>query len=151
MPWDKKIKKEKMDLLGPLEDELEFFFSSFLGATYPTLYRKELSWKPPTDFYETEDEFVIILELAQIRPEEVQVTFQDKVLAIRGVRKTALPEEQRNYHKMEINYGPFEQKLVIMGEVDMENLSAHYSDGFLEIRLPKKTAGPDEVIDIKVE
>ena len=132
MSWDKKLKLNKMDLISPLEEELDFFFSSLLGNTYPTLYRKELSWKPPTDFYETEDEFVVILELAQIEPSEVQVTFQGNMLSIRGVRKTALPEEQRTYHKMEINYGPFEQKLAIVGEVEMDKLSAHYSQGFLD-------------------
>ena len=44
------------DLMGPLEEEVDFFFSSFLGSSYPSIYREELCWKPPTDVYETEFE-----------------------------------------------------------------------------------------------
>lgn len=138
-------------LSSPLEDEIDFLFSNFFGASYPTLYRKELLWQPPTDFYETVDEYVVILELAQVDTKDVSVTLAEGVLSIRGVRKTVPPAERRRYHKMEIHYGPFEQKLAIPDDVDMENLSAHYKDGFLEIRLPKKTAPAKDVIDIKVE
>ena len=146
-----KIKNFDLDLSGPLEDEIDFIFSNFFGSAYPTLYRKELLWRPPTDSYETEDEYVVILELAQVETKDVSVTLAEGVLSIRGVRKTTPPAERRRYHKMEIHYGPFEQKVPIPGEVDMENLSAHYKDGFLEIRLPKKSAPSKDIVDIKVE
>jgi HSP20 family protein len=146
-----KIKNFDLKLSSPLEDEIDFIFSNFFGSSYPTLYRKELLWRPPTDFYETVDEYVIILELAQVAPKDVSVTLAEGVLSIRGVRKTMPPAERRRYHKMEIHYGPFEQKMSIPGEVDMESLTAQYKDGFLEIRLPKRNAPSKDVIDIKVE
>ncbi len=139
------------DLLGPLEDELEFFFTSYFGTSYPSLYRKELYWKPPTDVFETDHNFVVILELAQMKPEEVSITFQDGILYIRGIRKSIPASEQRRYHKMEINYGPFERRVAITEDVDIEKLSATYSDGFLEIRLPKISKQSEEKIDIEVE
>ncbi|MCJ7813595.1 Hsp20/alpha crystallin family protein, partial [bacterium] len=121
---DKKLLLE--DLLAPLEDEVEFFFSSFVGASYPLIYRKELCWKPPTDVYETDTDFVVILELAQVKNEEVSITFRDGILIIRGVRQTVPPSERRHYIKMEISYGPFERRVAVSGEVDMDHLSAHY-------------------------
>ncbi|MBN2029321.1 Hsp20/alpha crystallin family protein [bacterium] len=136
MSHHKKYLLEKV--LAPLEDEIEFFFSNFIGASYPSIYRKELCWKPPTDVYETETDYVIILELAQVKNEEVSITFRDGILTIRGVRQTIPPSERRHYLKMEISYGPFERKIAISGDVDMDQLSAQYKDGFLEIRLPKK-------------
>ena len=147
----KKKEIQELDLSCPIEDELDFFFSRFFGATYPTLYRKELIWRPPTDFYETENDFVVVLELAQVSASEVSVTLQEGVLSIRGIRKMPIQDEPRQYHKMEINYGPFEQKLYVPGDVDMENLSAQFSDGFLKIRLPKKTPPLAGAVDIKVE
>jgi len=147
-----ETKESKLkELFGPLEEEAEFFFSSFFGASYPSIYREELFWKPPTDVYETEKDFVVILELAQMKPEEVSITFQEGILIIRGVRKAVPPSERRRYHKMEINYGPFERKIAISEDVDIESLSAVYKEGFLEIRLPKKQTPPSETIDIKVE
>jgi len=135
----------------PLEEEMDFFFSSFFGASYPSIYRKELAWRPATDVYETEDCFVVILELAQIDPRDVAITFHDGLLLIRGIRKTMPPPEPRRYHKMEINYGPFEQKIPIPGDVDTDNLSAQYNNGFLEIRLDKTRTFSVNTINIKVE
>ena len=149
MADSKDLKLE--DLLGPLEEEIEFYFSSFLGASYPSIYRKELCWKPPTDVYETESHFVVILELAQMKAEEVAITYQEGVLFIRGVRKAIPPSERRRYHKMEINYGPFERRIAIPDDIDIENLSAHYDQGFLKIVLPKKHIPPSETVDIEIE
>ncbi len=136
------------NVLAPLEDEIEFFFSNFVGSSYPSIYRKELCWKPPTDVYETETDYVVILELAQVKNEEVSITFRDGILAIRGVRQTIPPSERRHYLKMEISYGPFERRVAISEDVDMDQLSAQYKDGFLEIRLPKKKT---DSLNIEIE
>jgi HSP20 family protein len=140
-----------LDLSGPLEEELDFFFSRFFGSPYPSIYRKELSWRPLTDFYETDAEYVLLMELAQVKPEDVSIQLQDGVLAVRGMRKASPPKERRRYHKMEINYGPFEQKVAVAEEVDMDKLSASYQDGFLEIRIPKKRSHAGPKLDIQVE
>jgi HSP20 family protein len=139
------------ELLGPLEEELDFFFSRFFGSPYPSIYRKELSWRPLTDFYETDNEYVLLMELAQIKPDEVSIQFQDGVLTVRGVRKAVPQAERRRYHKMEINYGPFEQKVAIADDIDMQRLAASYQDGFLEIKLPKRKTEPVPLIEIKIE
>lgn len=139
------------ELLSPLEEEMDFFFSSFFGNAYPNLYRHELYWKPPTDVYETDSNFVVTLELAQIDPKEVTITLQENILYIRGVRKAIPSSEKRRYHKMEINYGPFERRIVIPEEIDMNKLDATYNNGFLEIQLPKKQNRSTGVVNIKVE
>jgi HSP20 family protein len=145
-----ELKIKVKEMLGPLEEEMEFFFSNFFGTSYPSIYRKELCWKPPTDVYETEKEYVVILELAQMNPEEVSITFHEKILTVRGVRKAIPPTEQRRYHKMEINYGPFERRIAITHDVDIENLSASYKNGFLEILLPKSITQIDDK-EIEIE
>lgn len=139
------------ELLAPIDEEMEFFISSFFGTSYPSVYRKELCWKPPTDVYETEKEFVVILELAQMKPEEVSITYQNGVLFVRGVRKAIPPSERRHYHKMEIHYGPFERKIAVPGDVDIDRLAACYKDGFLEIRLPKLQNPSMGSVEIKVD
>jgi HSP20 family protein len=151
MSQPKESNSPELELLGPLEEELDFFFSRFFGSPYPSIYRKELSWRPLTDFYETDREFVLIMELAQIKPDDVSIQHQDGLLTVRGIRKANPPSERRRYHKMEINYGPFEQKVAVSDEVDMEKLTASYHEGFLEIRLPKRKAVTGAKTEIKVE
>lgn len=146
------LKKLKLrDLFGPFDDELEFYLSNFFGTSYPAMYRKEICWKPPIDVFETEDEYVITLELGQIKTDEISITYQKGVLYIRGVRQAMPSNEKRHYHKMEINYGPFERKVIIPDEIVMEKLKAAYEDGFLEIKLPKKVFESRNDFNIEID
>jgi HSP20 family protein len=151
MSEPKETQSVELDLLGPIEEELDFFFSRFFGSPYPSIYRKELTWKPLTDFYETDKEYVLLMELAQVRSEDVSIQLQDGTLIVRGARKANPPSERRRYHKMEINYGPFEQRVTLSDDVDLEKLSASYHEGFMEIRLPKRKRASGKRIKIEVE
>jgi len=149
----KKVKKFKLrDLFDSYDDdETEFFLTNFFGTSFPSIYKKEICWKPQIDVYETETEYVVIVELGLIKPDEVSITYKDNLLYIRGVRQVVPSNEKRHYHKMEINYGPFERKIHISGHVDIDNLSANYEDGFLEVRLPKKKYTYHGKFDIEIE
>ena len=151
MNQSKRIETDKKDTMSLIEDEFDFILGNFFGSNYPSLYRKGLHWQPPTDFYETEEEFVVILELPQVDIKDVSITYQQGILAIRGVRKAIPPQERRRYHKMEIHYGPFEQKILMPTQVELNQLEAHYKDGFLEIRLPKVNLTVNKSVNIKVE
>ena len=151
MNQSKRIDTDKKDTMSLIEDEFDFILGNFFGSNYPSLYRKGLHWQPPTDFYETEEEFVVILELPQVDIKDVSITYQQGILAIRGVRKAIPPQERRRYHKMEIHYGPFEQKILMPTQVELNQLEAHYKDGFLEIRLPKVNLTVNKSVNIKVE
>ncbi len=148
----KKYNKFKLyDLFDSYDDEAEFFLTNFFGTSFPSIYKKEICWKPQIDVYETESEYVVIVELGLIKPDEVSITYRDSLLYLRGVRQVVPSKEKRHYHKMEINYGPFERKIHITGEVDIDNLSANYEDGFLEIRLPKRKYPFHSKFDIEIE
>jgi HSP20 family protein len=151
MTQPKTVNSDAADLMSLVEDEFDFIFSNFFGSTYPSLYRKGLHWKPPTDFFETDTEFVVILELPQVDIKDVAITYQQGVLNIRGIRKAVPPAERRRYHKMEIHFGPFEQRISMPGDVNLDLLSAHYRDGFLEIRLPKISVPLQDSVKIKVD
>ncbi|MCD6117497.1 Hsp20/alpha crystallin family protein [bacterium] len=138
-------------VLSSLDEEVEFFFSAFFNGTYPSIYRDELYWKPPTDVYETDEAFVVVVELANMKSDEVSISYQDGILTIHGVRQAEAPSEQRRYHKMEINYGPFERKVDIPEDVEIEKLTAKYEFGFLEIKLPKRGRNSGKIIEVEVE
>ncbi|MBN2103707.1 Hsp20/alpha crystallin family protein [bacterium] len=151
MAHSKLTRESERELMSLVEEEFDFVFSNFFGSAYPSLYRKGIHWKPPTDFFETDNEYVVILELPQVNVKDVSITYQQGVLSIRGIRKAVPPAERRRYHKMEIHYGPFEQRVSLPGEIDLEKLSANYQDGFLEIRLPKIDISFSDSVNIKVE
>ncbi|MFN8413006.1 MAG: Hsp20/alpha crystallin family protein [Anaerolineales bacterium] len=92
-------------------------------------------WNPPTDQYETEDAYVIRMEIAGMRESDFEIALEDNVLRISGVRSD-LPE-RRAYHQMEIRFGKFVVSVDIPGPIENEQATADYKDGFLLIVLPK--------------
>lgn len=92
-------------------------------------------WTPPTDIYETEENFVVRVEIAGMREEDFEVAVENNILMISGNRSDV--NERRGYHQMEIRFGKFEVAAEIPVTVDLENAAAEYKDGFLLIQLPK--------------
>ena len=100
-------------------------------------------WSPPTDVYETEENYVIKVEIAGMRDEDFEVAFENNILMITGYRPDL--NERRAYHQMEIRFGRFEIAVGIPVTPNIEKAVAEYKDGFLTIVLPKNDTKPDEV------
>lgn len=93
--------------------------------------------EPPVDVYQTEHEVVILVEMAGIAEEEVELVVEGNQITIRGERKPIPGRPGRLYSQMEICSGPFQRELTLPTEVDAEKAAAVYKDGILEIVLPK--------------
>ena len=100
-------------------------------------------WSPPTDMYETQENFVVRLEIAGMREEDFEVAVENNVLIISGHRPDL--NERRAYHQMEIRFGKFEVAVDIPFPVEIERSVAEYKDGFLLIQLPKASPKHIEV------
>lgn len=98
-------------------------------------------WSPPTDFYETEDVFVVRVEIAGMREDDFEITVESNFLTISGSRPD-IPE-RRAYHQMEIRFGKFETVIGIPASVDFDTARAEYAEGFLTVTLPK--AKPNQI------
>ncbi len=93
------------------------------------------NWSPPTDVFETENEYVVRLEIAGMRDADFEVTYEDGYLLIAGTRPDV--QERRAYHQMEIRFGRFSVTVGVPGPVDLDSSRADYLDGFLTVTLPK--------------
>ncbi len=92
-------------------------------------------WRPPTDVYETPEAVVILVEIAGMNPDEIQVEFYDKILRISGRRPDK--HQRAATHCLEVQYGDFVTEVYIPGRYDLDAIEAEYKDGFLSITLPK--------------
>jgi HSP20 family protein len=92
-------------------------------------------WSPPTDVYETEDAFVVKVEVAGIREQDFEVAVEDNILMISGYRPDL--NERRAYYQMEIRSGKFEVAIEMPAPIMLDAAVAEYKDGFLMINLPK--------------
>ncbi len=93
------------------------------------------AWRPPTDMFETEDRFVVRVEISGMKDGEFSVVVENNILSISGTRVEA--NERRAYHQMEIHFGDFSTEVEIPVNVDVTQIKADYEDGFLWVYLPK--------------
>jgi len=92
-------------------------------------------WSPPTDMYETDDVYVVRMEIAGMREADFTVSVEGNFLVISGSRPDI--QERGAYHQMEIRCGKFSSAISLPSPVDLENASAAYEDGFFKVNLPK--------------
>jgi HSP20 family protein len=92
-------------------------------------------WSPPTDEYETNEAYIVRLEIAGMRDDDFEISFENNSLFISGSRTDQ--QERRAYHQMEIRFGKFATAIGIPTAVNMDKASAEYRDGFLTVILPK--------------
>jgi HSP20 family protein len=103
-------------------------------------YRPNLnnhSWRPATDIYETENDLMVLVEIAGSNENEFSISMDRNVLTIQGVRSSPV-EERLAVHQMEIPFGEFTVEIVFPLEVNVDRVSATYNNGFLKIVLPKE-------------
>jgi len=100
-------------------------------------------WSPPTDQYETEDAYVVRVEIAGMREDDFEVSLENNTLFISGSRPDF--PERRAYQQMEIRFGKFATALGLPGPVNIEQARAEYKNGFLTVILPKVTSDQIEV------
>jgi HSP20 family protein len=136
---------------GPLEESafIEVLFSGLPASGSGWLVsRHSRLWRPPTDVYETEDQIVVLMEIAGVRQEDFSIVLRERRLTISGVRLDVGPEpgERRAYHQMEVPFGEFRSDVDLPGPVDESRVTAEYSQGFLRVTWPK--AKP-QTIDLK--
>ncbi len=109
------------------------------------------AWVPPLDIYETEDRFVVTLELPGIAAEDVDVSVEDSTLTVRGERKFYSEVDEDSFHRVERRYGQFVRSLSLPSTADAERIQASFDKGILTIEVPKAEQAKPRKITVKAE
>lgn len=93
-------------------------------------------WSPAADVYETDDSFVIAVDLPGIERGSLDVSIDDNRLTVRGERGTDEGHRRgrgnRPSGRFLSRFGP------LPPTVDQKRIAAEYKDGVLRLRLPKR-------------
>jgi len=124
---------------GALQRELEELFRRQWGRPQPAAIRHRSDlWQPAADMYETEDAYIVLLELAGMRGSEISVVLTDGALFISGRRPELHHQGVVHFHQLGISEGPFQCALYLPGPIDEAAVEATYDDGLVQIVLPKR-------------
>ena len=98
---------------------------------------KPPDWTPAIDVSETEDHYEVVVELAGVRREDIEVYTEHNHLVVAGWRKDPTPPEKVRLHQMEIEQGQFRRRVLLPPDSDEDAVTARCHDGLLRVRIPK--------------
>jgi HSP20 family protein len=103
----------------------------------------------PLDLYETEKAFVVTANVPGLKPEQIQVNFEDGVLTIVAeVAEAELGENTRTLVR-ERAHGRFARSIRLADSVDTNAVEAVYNNGVLTLTLPKTPESQPKQIQVK--
>ena len=123
----------------------------------PDMFRRvmevEADWDKWLRVEEVVDEGTLVVraELPGIDPDkDVEISVANGVLHIRAERQEKSEEKKKDSYRSEFRYGSFARNISLPAGATESDVSASYTDGVLEIRVPVgKDEGP-EVVKVPV-
>ena len=131
---------------------------SFVGSPFRTLWSRGGTGTGgtilplPLDVYATEQEVVVVAAIPGMRPEELQVTYNQGTLTLSGtIQNVAEGEEAKGatWYAHELWSGQFRRSLSLPFEVDADHANASFEHGIVRIVLPKAETAKPKTIAIK--
>jgi HSP20 family protein len=95
-------------------------------------------FEPRVDIAEVDDQLLLYVDVPGVKPEDVDVRFENRELQIRG--KVTPPATKPRYLLNEYGVGDFYRAFSITDDVDAQKISAALKDGVLTVHLPKAEA-----------
>jgi HSP20 family protein len=141
--------------------EIERWFEELFEEPFsPRIWRRLPMWRrlrelegisPAVDMYDKKDEIVVKAEIPGVEKENINISLTDNKLTIKGEIKKEEEVKEEDYHYSERAYGSFVRALTLPTKVQADKVKASFSNGILEIHLPKADGAKPKEIKIGVK
>lgn len=140
-------RKEESRALHPF-DEMDRMFENFFTRGWlrpfhwdlPAFedFRMPFGGKVPrVDVIDRANEVVVRAEIPGVDKKDLDVTMTDNAVTIKGTTKTEKKEKKEDYYRSEISKGSFSRTVALPDNVDATKAKASFTDGVLEMTVPK--------------
>ena len=110
---------------------------------------EDYSWTLPLDVVENEDGYLVKASVPGMKPEDLEITYNNSTLTIKGQVKEDQETKDKKFHLRERRFGSFIRSLTLPMTINADAISAEYKDGVVTLRLPKTEAVKPKKIAIK--
>ena len=129
-----------------LRQDLDQLFDELLPSLASD---KPTGWTPALDLSETDEAYLARFDLPGLKPNEVEVQFEDGVLTVRGERAHQESEEQEGFLRAERSFGAFFRSIRLPQGTDPDGIEAMFENGVLHVRMPKLEASQPRRIEVQ--
>jgi HSP20 family protein len=107
---------------------------------------RSFKFLPTVEIHEADGEYRVAVDLPGVRLEDIELTFSEGLLTLKGERPAAAAGEVRYSSRWS---GPFERVVGVGPDVDEARISARLENGVLTIALPKKPEWQPRRIEVQ--
>jgi HSP20 family protein len=132
-----------------LRRTVDRLFDNTVGANGDE-WAQPVTWALSLDVIENKDDFVVKASIPGIDPDDIDITYTDDTLTIKGETKTDREVKEVAYHLRERRYGSFARSIRLPFKIKADAIEASYAKGVLSLRLPKVEEAKPKRIAIKV-
>jgi len=153
-----KTLTRKHEKLPAFRRDFEDFFDRFLRnweenwlAAAPG--DREYPVIPPVDVAETENEYLVRMDLPGVEPKEIDIQVVGQNLLVTGERKREKSEKRDEYLRSEVRYGSFQRSIALPegARISRDDVKARFRNGTLRVHVPKATPTPVLRIPVHLE
>jgi HSP20 family protein len=133
----------------PFDLGLEPFDDLFRGFFRPVRLEKDLP-QFKVDVKEDDKTYTVHADLPGLKKEDIQVTIDGQVVTVSAeTRRESEQKEGEKVLKRERYFGKVSRSFSLDTDVDEAGASAKYTDGVLELTLPKKATASKKRLEIR--
>ena len=110
---------------------------------------RDVAWVPPVDIGETQDRFLLLVELPGVGRDDADISVEDGVLTLAGTRGFYDGVKEEQFHRVERSFGTFARSISPPQTADVERIAASFDQGVLTIEIPKKEEAKPRKIQVK--
>jgi HSP20 family protein len=113
-------------------------------------WEQSTMWGLAVDVVENKDDFTIKASIPGINPDDLDISYTDDTLTIKGEIKSDNEVKENKYHLRERRYGSFSRSISLPTKIKGDAIEASYQNGVLTLHLPKSEEVKPKRIAIKV-
>ena len=117
-------------------DEVEQMMQQSTGYSL-TNDKTSSSYSPLMNVSETDDDYLCTLDIPGVEKKDVEVSLDNGILTVSGERKTSDMSESNKGIWHEVSYGAFKRSFELTSDVIENKIKAKFSNGVLNISIPK--------------
>lgn len=139
MVWQNNIWREMNRMQKRMDRLFGGFMSDFGNDRDEMIEELSLGYRKAfTNYKETDQEFVIQIELPGVEKEDIQLNVTDTGLEIKAEKKQEKTNKSDKEYSYTKSYAGFYQAFDVPDNADLDKIDASYKNGVLTVRLPKK-------------
>jgi len=145
------IKWNPFETISDIQTDIDQLFARHLMPVKAQgKLHNEATLFAPVDIHEDKENLYFDIEVPGLKKEDIDVNIEGSVLTLKGHKKNVVEQKDKNYFRIEREYGSFQRSFTLPESADAAKVTAAYEQGVLKVKVAKKEVATPKKIEVKL-